>query len=925
MECLQPISLTNGTHEWFKTSLNFTQDQWAELLIHGQETHKEMMICPVWSNIDELFSAIPSEQVNIAVTLLKSSSEHLFPEDLPNDTLLSALRSRLYLRRESWKGGERQKIQRKALAEGRPGQPNIPVLSQTTIHDDLDDPAEQENDDHGASLTKVVILKLPSHLRPEADGSASRDVDQTRSPDLGQQHLAVGTVSSSRKKIMDDIDTITVDVEGRKELEIAATTSTKTSSSLKRRREACDGCHKAKKRRCMHKEPDKDVPPQLEKPTNPIENADTFVTPHPAIAHDISRPAEPDTVDTSIFVSVDSTVPQNLTSRDQDQDQAVSDEHEPQHSQTRRPYSPTPCPDLTPTEPHWGVHHKKPLPSPPASDHCHDSTSDLSADLISVDSRPEDREMSVEAGRSARHSVAEKNKYHSCKTEHIPKKQVELEAEIQKLKVSLEEAQHLRNVDVDTLKTELAIALQASGTLRQDKSTLEQSLALQRAEVVSSQNDTLTLRANLEKEQASLKGAQEQIAILQQSYDFLKSEHKSLKASLSEDRTRSTGQEKQLRQLLETKRDHRVIVGDLRNQISKLQRLLNDEKQRHQQEVKDLETRNKTLLQSLNDEKKKQLKSADCDKTNMAATLTLPEEDTTRQKAFEQEAATLRTTVTDLERLLSEPREELVTHKQEAKTADTRYKSNMNKLRRDMVSARTTDAEKANKRIDEIQVTANLAQKEAEKAIQAKENLQAQLQASKQQAQKLDHSFKPFVNLYDSLILQHRKLSLEHEQLTEGRQAPQVPVADSLHCRKEAHVRDATPVCKHKSAFQHNVTTFYETVKHHEHYKQQANRTVIRWQRFYADLIHVFFKHIGEDFDLKRLEQVMRKHGIDRKVAREIVIRGGEWVPFVATASEDRCTDDRRTWDDKMCRTLPESAATARQEIEEAWSEGDER
>lgn len=135
-----------------------------------------MMFCPVWSDIDVYYSSISSERESTAIELLRLDSSQLFSEDLPDETLRSALRSRLYLCRESWRDGQRR-LRKRAAADISSGQ--------REEAGELSEPAKGESStshlvqqSHSMPPLKIA-LKLPNSQREMVRLSAGQDVDCT--------------------------------------------------------------------------------------------------------------------------------------------------------------------------------------------------------------------------------------------------------------------------------------------------------------------------------------------------------------------------------------------------------------------------------------------------------------------------------------------------------------------------------------------------------------------------------------------------------------------------------------------------------------------------------------------------------------------------------------------------------------------------
>lgn len=133
-----------------------------------------MLCCSIWRDIDANYCLISSEQESTAIAILRSRSHQLFPKELPNETLQSALRSRLFICRESWRGGQKR-LRAKAAAHAS--------SAQREDSEELSQPAEGEMStnhsdlrSHSAPSLKIV-LKLPNSRDQLVRLSAGQHVD----------------------------------------------------------------------------------------------------------------------------------------------------------------------------------------------------------------------------------------------------------------------------------------------------------------------------------------------------------------------------------------------------------------------------------------------------------------------------------------------------------------------------------------------------------------------------------------------------------------------------------------------------------------------------------------------------------------------------------------------------------------------------
>jgi len=229
----------------------------------------------------------------------------------------------------------------------------------------------------------------------------------------------------------------------------------------------------------------------------------------------------------------------------------------------------------------------------------------------------------------------------------------------------------------------------------------------------------------------------------------------------------------------------------------------------------------------------------------------------------QQTAGELQTKILSLEESLSKSQVDLDTHKQEYKEDRARWHSNMNSLRSQITTMRIAGLDS---NANQSQTAISSAKQDAKNTAQEIANLQAQVETATNRAERSENAVQKLTSLYDDLVTQRHTLSLEHK--------------DSI---------------------------------------QLANKLIIRWQRFFADLVYILFTLIEEDFSARRLREIMRQQGINRKIVRELKVREAQWEPFVAAALHDRCMDATTTYLTKMMdQHLPESAAEVLAQLEEA-------
>lgn len=336
----------------------------------------------------------------------------------------------------------------------------------------------------------------------------------------------------------------------------------------------------------------------------------------------------------------------------------------------------------------------------------------------------------------------------------------------------------------------------------------------------------------------------------------------------------------------------------------------------YQQSIKDLEGRNKILQQSLENEKKKVLKANMEHNTDLASVQQSLKDKTASLSEMQGSVDWSQKRIAELENMLSESQRELREHKEEASTTESQSRSSMNKLRNEVVTMRIALAE-AESKAASSRTSVRHAEQQTDATARESKQWQPQAQSSESQAEKEEDGLGGLTDHYDALILQHRKLSLEYDELLEAYQLLQDRHSDILNNQNGDHIDIDDENYEYQSKLQ-------AAIKYHQYRKQIVIKLVVRWQRFFADLVYVFFRQSGESFNLKRLRTIMRDHGIDREVAKEISVRAEQWEPFVRTALQDRCTDDIYAWDMKLSHTLPESSAEASEEIEEAQRLGNE-
>lgn len=251
------------------------------------------------------------------------------------------------------------------------------------------------------------------------------------------------------------------------------------------------------------------------------------------------------------------------------------------------------------------------------------------------------------------------------------------------------------------------------------------------------------------------------------------------------------------------------------------------------------------------------------------------QEKTRSLEQSEQTAGESQTRILSLEESLSKSQVDLDAHKQEYKEERDRWHSHMNNLRSQKVAMRSGGL---NSNANQSQTAISSAKQDAVKMAKENANLKAQVKEATSRAKRSENAVQKLASLYDVLILQHHTLSLEHK-----------------------NIRGEGAITKEDL--------------------QLINKVIIRWQRFFADLVYVLFKLIEEDFSAARLRKIMREQGIDRKIVREIKAREEYWEPFVTTALQDRCMDDRETYLAKMNQHLPESSAEVLAQFEETGGE----
>lgn len=115
-----------------------------------------MMACPAWSNVNTRFTYIPPETVAVAVTLLKSRTQELFPYDLSERTLLPALRSRLYFCRERWREKRKEGRIKKPAEAVLDGRLDMTIPQLLVCEQNIEQPPSEEK----SSPSLKIVLKV---------------------------------------------------------------------------------------------------------------------------------------------------------------------------------------------------------------------------------------------------------------------------------------------------------------------------------------------------------------------------------------------------------------------------------------------------------------------------------------------------------------------------------------------------------------------------------------------------------------------------------------------------------------------------------------------------------------------------------------------------------------------------------------------
>jgi len=214
-----------------------------------------MLSCPIWSDLDTTWLAVPPEQVDIAIVLLLSHTQHLFPNQLPHEVLLSALRSRLRLHRESWRDRKKRSRDREAARMDSDQSQDLELI-QPNDRAQHEEQLSRQN----SPPSLIVTLKTPSSTNQSLETASDQNVDladrilsshhlrtaESSALPLFSEHAQGNLVPSNSDASVDSeatlsttaaADTIIVNLEGRKGTAYVAN-PTKTSSQ--KRRQACD-------------------------------------------------------------------------------------------------------------------------------------------------------------------------------------------------------------------------------------------------------------------------------------------------------------------------------------------------------------------------------------------------------------------------------------------------------------------------------------------------------------------------------------------------------------------------------------------------------------------------------------------------------------------------------------------------------------
>jgi len=438
--------------------------------------------------------------------------------------------------------------------------------------------------------------------------------------------------------------------------------------------------------------------------------------------------------------------------------------------------------------------------------------------------------------------------------EEAQAKVMELEAKV-KLR---EEAQKPKAVEVKTLSKRLKLALERNIALRRDMSAKDRILRTRKREAKQATDRAYKLRFELDNEHTLLKQSQALAISLQGRVESLERKHQSAKKAFGNaEASLTTYQAEAFQPLYELVDTQQHTIQGLRAETGVLQQ----EQASRQKTLSDLKAK-KTARQRQPESKKiaqRLLKL--CHEFRLVRQSL--QEKTRSLEQSKQSAEGLRTDFCGLEESLHKAQAELDARKQEQEEKKAEKNSQMKVLRREITALRCAGF---NSNTNQSLTAVNSTKQDAERLSKEITNLQSQVQEATSRAEKSEDAMQKLANYYDALVLQHRTLSLKHETSPQGGQI----------------------------AGEH---------------EQLANKVIIRWQRFFADLVYVLFKLIDEDFNPSRLRQIMRGEGVDRGVVREIKARAAQWEPFVTIALQDQCMNDTRAYLTKMKQQLPESSA----------------
>ena len=367
----------------------------------------------------------------------------------------------------------------------------------------------------------------------------------------------------------------------------------------------------------------------------------------------------------------------------------------------------------------------------------------------------------------------------------------------------------------------------------------------------------------------------------------LQAEKEGLRASLGEKSICITSKKEELDNL-------QAVNRDLQQSLSQAQGERDEYKQEAESRRQELEKLHSQTENEINRHKS----DTESTKSHLEGLLSKTLDDFNKYKADAQAAKG------SLEESRLRMQRELNEHKQEAEL----QKTHMKDLRSGMMTTRIA----LEKKVEQSQTEANNAKADIENIGKENENLHIQLREVKNQGINLEKAVQKFTNIYDALITQHRKISLEHEDLIQEHQLLQNAESKLLQCKSGNHTEQGRrKTCMYKLELLDQLAKF-------EDYNKKANKSVIRWQRSFAILVYVFFKHIDEEYKRKRLRRIMLEQGVDEEVVKEIfgVDRVSQWEPFVVTALEYRETTDPML-QTKLSQRLPGSSAEAQKELDE--------